>query len=1400
MGRGAIPRRLVLGLVLAMGAALLPLAVDSPAAADVPSDANPPIEQSCGLDVTLVLDASGSVSSSHAVEDVRDAGSTLLDALTNTNSTARVTQFASLSEQLAPRTGIDDAALERDGALGQAVTDYYNPIPPRPGQVTIESYDGSGNAQNDSNYRTSNGSNQYTNWDQGLDQAGSDPGELVIFVTDGDPTGFDFDRSADPFDQGPPPDVAVNTNRSEANTVTMDRAVQGANGIKASGARVLTIGVGSALNSSSSVGRLQRISGPQVVRDDDLADVDDLNQIDVALITEFEDLSQFMRSLVLQLCSPSLTVRKLAQTAGDAAYTPRQGWDITVTPEVPGGSGFDWILPDTAPATSKTQATNATGFAQFQWEPDPPEADSRATVAEAVEADHTPGRPGSGNDYRCEARNEFGDVREITGDFTDPANPSFLLDPVEQEIVTCTVWNSFDYAPAIALSKTNAPGRVRGDLSPPAVVTSSYVATNPGNTPLDVAGVTDDQCGPVTPVPATGDNAGDANGDGRLDPGEAWQFACDRVIVSPLTTDPPENILNTAEVQGTAPDGQVVTAGADDDVDVFTPAIELVKTVNGAEQAALVLGGTASYRYEATNTGNMPLGSIDLADDTPPCTAPARGADSPGDDDGLLEVGETWVWTCEAQPEQDVVNTATVTGTPLDPADQTTTFPPLVSDVALASVVVENPDLDLTKSVTPTRVLLRPGDPPAPVTYTFTASNTGTDPLARPGGGDPLADGWIEDGRCTSPAAYVSGDVDSDGVFDDGEAWQFTCPGTVATPTINLARITGIPADDAGDPLPDADPLSDLAAALVQVDRPAISITKTALRPVVLDPDADAFEGPDVPTRREAEYLYEVTNPGTVALSLAASPPADSKCDPVTFTGGDTDDDTLLDPGEVWDYSCATTLQREDADIPPGDGSAVVTNLVDVTGIPFFEGALVPDAPVSASADSDVLVIEPGLQLTKTASTDVVRAGGTVEYTLAVANTGDVDLTPTSLADDTCAPLVFRGGDADDDGRIDGADSTPETWTFTCSRAVPAPPPPADEDVNTATVTAVDPLGNGYRSTDDATVRVVTPAIQLVKTARKQLVPSGTPVTFDFDVTNIGSSAIAAEDVLDQLRLVDAARPGLPECRRPGLVAKEGGNQDDRLDRDPAETWHYECTAPIRQLTVNVAVVGARGGEPVGLTFPVADFDVASVAAFHPGIEVVKTASPTRVEGSGDVTYTYQVRNTGDVPLAGVADQITDDTCSPVEYVAGDLDEDGLLDTPDSLFEDEADEVWTFECTTRVDESTVNTVVVAGSPSGPAGGPLCGPEVDPAVLVVEPCDVTGRDRARVVVTEPPVEPPGGTDGGVDPDTQGVPGLPDTGAGRWLLVILLLGTACVATGAWLTRAGVLERRRSLAAWS
>ena len=1363
-----------------------------PAHAAVAPVTNPPIVEQCGLDITLVLDASGSIQSSNAVNNVRDAAKAFLDALSNTGSTARVTQFATLSEQLAPSTVVDDNSLGTGGVLRNALTNYYNPRPQRPSNVNFINTSGQVN-NNESN-------DQYTNWDGSLNQAAETKPDLVVYVTDGDPTAYDLDRAGDPGDHGPPPDVRYGTNSNDQ--PTNDRAVEEANKIKGTNrSRMLVVGVGNALSSQASVNRLIAISGTQVVRDADLNNITSLNQVDVALVTKFTDLAAFLRHVVLQLCSPSLTIQKLAQTAGSSAYAPAQGWDMKVTPRTlpPLGSNrtdVNWILPDTDPAVSKTVTTNGNGFAQFQWEPIPAEANSAATVSEVLRAaqqrDYTPGRPGPNNDFSCDLKDEDGHVRTVTGelDLTDPDNPTFDLNPIGQEIVTCKVYNSFNYNPGIHLEKVNTPTEVRGDLAdnpnpgdPPATVTSNYTVTNTGNTPLSSVDVTDDKCATVLPVPATGTNVGDLNGDSLLDLDEAWKFTCVHQIVSAASvTRAGQVITNTATAGGTDPVGTRVTDTAADDVAVFNPAISIVKQVNGQETATITPGGTANYTYDVTNTGNTPLANVDLQDSAVPaddvCAPIERGPDGPGgNNDAVLDVGETWHFTCTNNPVEDVADTARVTGVPVNPV---TGNPfagrnPPVNASDSAAVVLVNPDIRLTKTADPTQVVVSPGGS-ATVTYTFTATNPGDTPLNRPGappgGAGPSATdpGWVVDPQCDQLTTFTGGDANANELLDPGEAWTFTCTNQVSDNAAHLvpneAAITGQPSGADGQPLP-VDPVHDVAVAVVRVLTPGIEVVKTALRDPVLDPSAPAVSGPDVPDPRPAEYTYDVSNTGTVPLDLAPDPPTDDNCTSLVPAAplGDDNGNGLLDPGEVWHYTCATTLTLADA-----NGAGDVVNTVTATGVPDVDGTQFPDLTVSAQDTVTVHVIKPGISITKTASPTSVRAGRDVTYTFVVRNTGDAALSNVVPTDDKCAPLDFTGGDDNNNGLLDGTDSgSPESWTYTCTRAVNLPPPPDTVDTNRVTVNGTDPLGNNYTDADTARVTVLDPEIHLEKSVNKSLVPAGSKVTYTFLATNVGNSPVPADDVLDKTTLRDISQPSNPVCRQPKLVAKEGGNQDDFLDRVPAETWRYTCKATITKPTVDLAAVGALGGRTVNAKIPVSDFATAQVTPFHPGIEVEKSASPTHLSGPGKVTYTYHVRNTGDIPLAGVKEGITDDTCSPITYVSGDKDGDNLLDTPNSIFEDSLDETWVFTCTTTVEHDTTNTVIVSGTPTDSSGKPLCGAPA--SGQGASSCDAEGTDKATVTLGPAAVGP---TDTG--------PSLANTGAPRGSLGLLALAILLITSGA------------------
>ena len=267
-------------------------------------------------------------------------------------------------------------------------------------------------------------------------------------------------------------------------------------------------GVGNALGNPSSQQRLRQISGPQVVRDAGLADMDSLNDVDVALVTDFDDLAAFLRGVVLQLCSPSLTIQKLAQTPDSAAYDPAQGWDMTVTPTVPGGTGFDWILPNDArrprrrPSARTPTGSPSSSGNRYHRRPGLGGRRSRRRSRPG----YTAGRPGPDNDFvvRVPGRGGRGahGLPASSTWRTRTTRPSTSTRSGRRSAPARSTTPSTTH-PAIALSKVNAPTEVRGDLDPPATVTSDFVVTNPGNTPLANVSVTDDNCGAAEPVPAT---------------------------------------------------------------------------------------------------------------------------------------------------------------------------------------------------------------------------------------------------------------------------------------------------------------------------------------------------------------------------------------------------------------------------------------------------------------------------------------------------------------------------------------------------------------------------------------------------------------------------------------------------------------------------------------------------------------------------------------------------------------------------------------------------------------------------------------------------------------------------------------------------------------------------------
>src|ERR1035437_2877433 len=67
-------------------------------------------------------------------------------------------------------------------------------------------------------------------------------------------------------------------------------------------------------------------------------------------------------------------------------------------------------------------------------------------------------------------------------------------------------------------------------------------------------------------------------------------------------------------------------------------------------------------------------------------------------------------------------------------------------------------------------------------------------------------------------------------------------------------------------------------------------------------------------------FDYAVSNPGTVAMSNITA--CDNRCSPVNYISGDTNNNLILEVGEVWHYRCTTNVTQNTTNIATAPGQA----------------------------------------------------------------------------------------------------------------------------------------------------------------------------------------------------------------------------------------------------------------------------------------------------------------------------------------------------------------------------------------------------------------------------------------------------------------------------------------------
>ncbi|MDR0960373.1 MAG: DUF11 domain-containing protein [Propionibacteriaceae bacterium] len=688
------------------------------------------------------------------------------------------------------------------------------------------------------------------------------------------------------------------------------------------------------------------------------------------------------------------------------------------------------------------------------------------------------------------------------------------------------------------------------------------------------------------------------------------------------------SVENSATAKGTTPSGDPITSPPSDtttDTD-RTPAITVDKTAklnDGDGDGLADPGETIDYSFTVTNTGEVTLTDPTLDDPllanadpavTPDCP---KGAVAPGDS---ITCTATYTVTQADVDAKSVHNSVTATATPPDGVtpptgtDTTTT----TTDSRNGLKMVKTSQLNDTTAEGHVDGLADVGET---ITYTFTATNTGTTTLYGLDIDDPMLDavqptpvpidcpaGTIAPGAervCTATYTVTQADVDKGSIK-------------------NAATVQGT--DPSGDPVPppsgttDVEVPSNYAGGLV--------VTKEA---ALTDGDDDGLA--DV--GETIVYSFVLRNTGEVTLSnpTITDEKLDAATPAVTITCPET---TLAVGASMTCTSTPYTVTQPDVDSGSVANEATGTATTPPT-TDHPDGTTVTTPPSNKNVPTDRtpnLTVVKSAKLAHDADGDgLADAGDTIAYTFTATNKGTVTLTNLVIDDDMLAAV------------------TPDPVAITCPKTTLAPDESTDctatytvtqDDVdkgqvhNVATGTADNPAGDPPTHSGETTTTTTVDtnsSLTIDKTATLNDVDAaghtagkadvGETIDYSFLITNTGSVTVTKPAVNDP-------KIGTVTCSSEPIV--------------PGGTRTCTATYTVTQADVDAGSVNnsatATGTDPTGKTTTSPPDTTTTPSNTTPGLSVDKTSTLNdtivvneKADKGETIHYTFTVTNTGTVTM-----------------------------------------------------------------------------------------------------------------------------------------------------------------------
>ena len=440
---------------------------------------------------------------------------------------------------------------------------------------------------------------QGTNWDAGLRAAAQTDPDLVIMLTDGNPTVWGAGTQA----QG-----SANSNQ----LADVEAAIFAANALKNTGARVVALGVGDGVSATSGAEwNLRAVSGQTGF------DGSNYLEADYFQTTDYEAAAEAFRQMAIASCEGTLTVVK--------QIVPPNG---TIADAVVAGPGWQFTVSgDAIAGGSRTTETDQTGTVTFNLEADLP-GETELQLSERQLTGYTllpvNGQP-DGPRAVCTAVGS-GETRQVSNDPDDP-DGVLLADIPVHESTTCTFYNQApDEATSVQVDKRwVVNGEVFADGDQPSGLEASL---NLGVEPRGAASsqVEDAQFGErysryaadsTNFIAADDVIIGETVTDGpycTADPSRTTLHA-----LADETSNPSRPFLRTDHKVNLSADPEwnhlVVTNYADCD---SAPRWTLSKTSDPATGMVVERGGRVTYTVTATNLdpqSRFPLRNLTIVDD-----------------------------------------------------------------------------------------------------------------------------------------------------------------------------------------------------------------------------------------------------------------------------------------------------------------------------------------------------------------------------------------------------------------------------------------------------------------------------------------------------------------------------------------------------------------------------------------------------------------------------------------------------------------------------------------------------------------------------------------------------------------------------------------------------------------